>query len=187
MKMIVGLGNPGPKYQLNRHNIGFLLIDVLRNAWSASSARHEYDAETYKVSFKGEQVLLVKPMTFMNLSGQSVQPLMSFYRIDKQDILVAHDEIDLEFGRMRFQTQRSPGGHNGIKDIHAKIGDDYVRLKLGVGRPPVASPLDVATWVLQNFADDQREQLEDFLVKAQQAVECFVEEGFQKAQNKFNS
>lgn len=187
MKMIVGLGNPGPKYQLNRHNIGFLLIDVLRNEWGASTAKHEFDAESYKVSFKGEQVLLLKPMTFMNLSGQAVQAAMSFYRIQPQDILVAHDEIDIDFARMRFQTQRSPGGHNGIKDIHNKIGDQYARLKLGVGRPPVGSPIDVATWVLQNFADDQRDQLEDFLVKAMQAVECFVEQGFQKAQNTFNS
>ena len=185
--MIVGLGNPGPKYQLNRHNIGFLLIDVLRNSWGASSARHEYDAETYKVKFKDEQVLLVKPQTFMNLSGQAVQPLMSFYRIDKKDILVAHDEIDIEFTRMKFQQQRGHGGHNGIRDIHAKIGDDYARLKLGVGRPPAGSPIDVATWVLQNFADDQHTALEDFLVKAGQAAECFVEQGFLAAQNKFNS
>ena len=187
MKMIVGLGNPGPKYQLNRHNIGFLLIDVLKQAWGDPHAHHQSEAEVFKTQFAGQPVLLVKPQTFMNLSGQSVQPLMHFYRIEKQNLLVVQDEIDLEFGTMRFHLARGHGGHNGIRDIHAKIGEDYARLKLGVSRPPPGSQMDVAHWCLQNFPKEQYEQLEDFLVKAQQAVECFVEQGFVKAQNQFNS
>lgn len=187
MKMIVGLGNPGPKYQLNRHNIGFLLIDVLRGAWGDPHVHHQSEAEVFKTNFGGSQVLLVKPQTFMNLSGQSVQPLMHFYRIEKQNLLVVHDEIDLDFGTMKFHSARGHGGHNGVRDIHSKIGEDYGRLKLGVSRPPPESQMDVAAWCLQNFPKDQHNELENFLVKAQQAVECFVQDGFIAAQNKFNT
>ncbi len=187
MKMIAGLGNPGPKYQLNRHNIGFLLIDVLKQAWGEPHAHHQFEAEVYKANFAGQPVLLVKPQTFMNLSGQSVQPLMHFYRLEKQNLLVVHDEIDLEFSKIKFQSGRGHGGHNGIRDIHSKIGEDYARLKLGVSRPPPGSPMDVASWCLQNFPKEQHDELENILVKAQQAVECFVQDGLVAAQNKFNS
>lgn len=186
MKMIVGLGNPGPKYQLNRHNIGFLLIDVLKQAWGEPHVHHQFEAEIFKAQFAGQSVLLVKPQTFMNLSGQSVQPLMHFYRIEKQNLLVAQDEIDLEFGTLRFHSARGHGGHNGIRDIHSKIGEDYARLKLGVSRPPPDSQMDVAHWCLQNFPKEQHDELESVLVKAQQAVESFVRDGFVTAQNKFN-
>ena len=185
MKLIVGLGNPGPKYTFNRHNIGFLVIDALAHELGASSAKTECQALVQKVKVGVDDVLLVKPQTFMNLSGTSVQGLMAFYKIGLDDLLVLHDEVDLPFCKLRFQRNRGHGGHNGIRDIHAKVGSDYSRLKLGVGRPTVPQ-MEVADFVLQNFAKESEKELAEFIGRAGEATLCYIEQGFQKAQNVFN-
>ncbi len=186
MQLLVGLGNPGPKYALTRHNIGFLVVDALANHLAiGKSAKTECQSLTYKIQVKGEDVLLVKPQTFMNLSGAAVQGLMTFYKVTPDKILVMHDEVDIPFGKIRFQKNRGHGGHNGIRDIHAKIGGDYSRLKIGVGRP-IIPQMEVADWVLQNFGPEQ-ESLSEFIGQAADAAVSFIEDGFLKAQNRYNT
>lgn len=198
MKLIVGLGNPGPKYQLTRHNIGFLLIDALVEV-SEGQRRYksEFKAETQKIKINGEPVLVCRPQTFMNLSGESVQPLMKFYGIALEDLLVVHDEIDVPYGGLRFQKKRGPGGHNGIKSIHQLLGsDDYARLRLGVGRPPIfvddegqktRAEMQVHDWVLQNFSGEEQKRLPEFLDLAIDGIGVWVKEGVAKASSLFNS
>lgn len=199
MKLIVGLGNPGPKYALTRHNIGFMLIDVLAEAFGGSGARfkNEFKAETLKVQINGEQVLLCKPQTFMNLSGESVQPIVGMFKIPLSDVLVAHDEIDIPFGEMRFQSKRGAGGHNGIKSVHQMLGsDEYGRLRLGVGRPPVfvddsgektRAVMEVHDYVLRPFSNEEQARLRDELFgEYVEAVEMWVAKGLQAAATQFN-
>lgn len=189
MYMLVGLGNPGPKYALNRHNVGFLLMDALAQHLGASfreegkslvaKTKYEYDGNSC-------DILLVKPQTFMNLSGEGVLPLLTFYKIPKENLIVAHDEIDLPFGAVRMQKNRGHGGNNGIRSIHDHLGPDYARLKIGVGRP-INPQMDVAAHVLQNFSDEEMKQLPDVLEASAEALLLFTEVGFMKSQNKVNT
>ena len=186
MYLIVGLGNPGSKYALTRHNVGFMAADVFATSLGATNSwREEHKALTLKMQVDDEQVLLVKPQTFMNLSGQSVQALMTFYKIPLENVLVLQDDIDQSFGQMRFHKNRGHGGHNGIRNISELMGMDYARLKLGVGRP--AHPeMNVADYVLQKFNDEEMSKVPDFLNKAGDAIEAFIFEGLSKASTKFN-
>lgn len=199
MKLIVGLGNPGSKYALTRHNIGFMLIDVLAEAFGGGGGRwkSEFKAETMKVQINGQPVLLVKPQTFMNLSGESVQPIAGMFKIPVTDILVAHDEIDIPFGQMRFQTKRGAGGHNGIKSVHQHLGSDgYGRLRMGVGRPQVyvddegrttRPAMEVHEYVLHPFTKDEQNRLrEELFADYVEAVETWVSAGLDRAASEFN-
>ncbi len=189
MHLIVGLGNPGKKYLFTRHNIGFIAIDVFKEPDSPSE-KAEQKAFTYKMNVHGHDVLLVKPQTFMNVSGESVQGLMAYYKIELENILVVHDDADLPYGTIRFQKDASPGGHNGIKSIHALLGTDkYTRLKLGVGRPEVLSEKtrqDTADYLLQSFSNEDKEHLEDYMIRAALAIETFIVEGYEIASSKHN-
>lgn len=188
MKLLVGLGNPGSKYQFTRHNIGFMLIDALAEVAGARSAfREELKALTLKVEIAGSPALLVKPQTYMNLSGESVQPLMSYYKIAMKDLLVIQDDIDQPFGQVRFHIRRGHGGHNGIRSLHQLLGtDDYARLKMGVGRP-LDPRHDVADYVLGNFSKAEESGLLEFLRLGSEAVEYFVQQGVEKSANHYNS
>ena len=197
MKLIVGLGNPGPKYQFTRHNIGFLFIDALVEVFRGQRQyKNEFKAETQKIKIGSEQAIVCKPQTFMNLSGESVQPLLQFYGMSPADLLVVHDEVDQPFGSMKFQIRRGHGGHNGIRNIHQVLGsDDYARLRLGVGRPPVfvgddgakiKATMEVADWVLQSFSKEEQQKLPDFLALAIQGVEVWVAQGTNQAATQFN-
>lgn len=187
MLIIVGLGNPGPKYQLTRHNIGFMAIDALAHANNeAQSFKSEHKALTAKIRIDGQQVLLVKPQTFMNLSGESVQAILAYYGSSPNELLVVHDEVDIPFGSIRYQKNRGHGGHNGIRNIHQLLGTpDYGRLKLGVSRPPHPQ-MEVADFVLQNFNGDEQKNLPDFLALTAESLEVFVREGFEKAATRYN-
>lgn len=197
MKLIVGLGNPGPKYQLTRHNIGFLFIDALVDVYDGQRRyKNEFKAETQKLKIDGEPVIVCKPQTFMNNSGESVQPLMGFYNLQPSDLLVVHDEVDVPFGEMRFQTKRGHGGHNGIRNIHQLLGNnEYARLRLGVGRPPVyvgddgsrRAQQEVHEWVLSNFSRDEQDRLPEFLNLALDGMEVWVKAGIGQASSQFNS
>jgi PTH1 family peptidyl-tRNA hydrolase len=199
LKLIVGLGNPGPKYQLTRHNIGFLFIDALVEVFggSRSSYKSEFKAETQKLKIGDEQVIVCKPQTFMNLSGESVQPLMKFYNLTMRDLLVAQDEVDVPFGQMRFQVKRGHGGHNGIRNIHQMLGgDDYARLRLGVGRPPVyvndagekvGNAMEVHEWVLNNFSKTEMNHMPEFMDLAIKGTEIWVAKGAAQAATEYNS
>lgn len=200
MKLIVGLGNPGPKYVLTRHNVGFMLLDVLAQAFEGHDnwkTDKEFRAQTMKTNIAGQPVLMIKPQTFMNLSGESVQPAAAMFKIPLEDILVVHDEIDLPFGEVRFQSKRGPGGHNGIKSVHQMLGsDEYCRMRLGVGRPQqfvndqgekTGAVMEVHAYVLQNFTKDEQRALQQELFEHfVDAVEVWVKDGLQQASTKYN-
>ncbi|MEZ0391607.1 MAG: aminoacyl-tRNA hydrolase, partial [Pseudobdellovibrionaceae bacterium] len=186
MYFVVGLGNPGSKYALTRHNIGFMAVDLFAMGAGSPPWREEHKAHTCRFKMDGEEILLAKPMTFMNLSGQSVQALMHFYKIPLEKFVVLHDEIDLPFASLRFQKNRGHGGHNGVRNIHELLGtSDYCRLKLGVGRPPHPE-MKVPDYVLQKFSEQEQQQLPDFLNKAGDALESLIFEGLSKASTKYN-
>lgn len=188
MWLIVGLGNPGEKYQLTRHNIGFMCVDFMAKAFEAPAWNNEHKALVTRITTEGgHKWILAKPQTYMNLSGDSVQSLMSFYKIPPENILVIQDEIDQSFGKMKFQKNRGHGGHNGIKDITQKIGsNDYIRLRLGVGRPPHPE-MAVADYVLQKFSKEELEQLPGFLERGIDGIEILVNDGLGKASSLYNS
>ena len=188
MKLIVGLGNPGPKYQITRHNVGFLFIDALvRTSGASFQYKSEFKAETQKIQFADQTVLVCKPQTFMNLSGESVQPLMHFYGLTPDDLLVVHDEVDLGFGHLRFQTKRGHGGHNGIRNIHQLLGTNaYARLRLGVGRPPPEWKQEIPDYVLSAFSNDERRRLPEVLDLGIAGVRVWVAGGVDKASTQFN-
>lgn len=184
---MVGLGNPGKKYQLSRHNLGFMAIDAFAQSWPEYLFRSEHKSLVAKVTHSCSEVLLLaKPQTFMNLSGEAVQSLMSYYKIGIEDLLVLHDEIDLDFGDIRFQTHRGHGGHNGIRNIHQLLStNQYKRLKLGVGRPP-HSHLNVADYVLENFNKSEISLLSEYLNRICESLDYYIEQGFEKAATYYN-
>ena len=179
MYLFVGLGNPGSEYELTRHNIGFLLMDAMANRFGASNWKSEKKGLTTKIK---SDIMLVKPQTYMNLSGECVQPLMSFYKIPPENIVVCHDEVDIPYGRLKLQNDRSPGGHNGIKDIHNKIGSNYKRLRMGVGRPSIPQ-MKVVDYVLQNFNPKEMEVMPEFLDNSIDVLTGLLDVGFNKVQN----
>lgn len=150
MKLFVGLGNPGTKYAKNRHNIGFMALDYIADENGFSPWRKAFQGEVSEGTLGGEKVFLLKPATYMNLSGQSVQALASFYKLTPAMITVFHDELDLEPGRCRFKSGGGHAGHNGLRSIHAHIGDTYERIRLGIGHPGHKDA--VAYYVLKDFA-----------------------------------
>lgn len=192
MHLVVGLGNPGPRYQLTRHNIGFLVVDALVQHLEARAGADNFNSVIYDAKIDGDgggkiDVKLIKPQTFMNLSGEAVQPLLAYYKVPLENLLVVHDDIDQPFGKMKLQKKRGHGGHNGIRNIHEKLGtDDYARLKLGVGRPPHPQ-MQVVDYVLQNFEKDKDSELADFIGLAGEAAMSFLIDGFDRAQTEFNS
>lgn len=184
MILIVGLGNPGPRYKLTRHNVGFMVVDALADHFQASFESSQFQAQIAKIRIgipidnptENRDVLLVKPQTFMNLSGECVQAIMAFYKIKLEDLLVIHDDIDIPFTELRFHKNRGHGGQNGVKDIHEKIGPDYARIKVGVGRPSIPQ-MSVADHVLQNFNSDEMQKLPDVLGDACNLALDFLETG----------
>lgn len=186
MWLIVGLGNPGSKYRLTRHNIGFMAIDRFLSGLSQPPIQEQFSAEICKLKMEGEDLIFAKPQTFMNLSGESVQQIMSFYKIDLAHLLVIHDDIDLPLGQMRFHKDRGAGGQNGIKSIHEKLGtQDYARLKLGIGRPDDPR-IPVADYVLQKWSETDMTKLPEVLDRSVDAMEAFVFEGLARAADTFN-
>lgn len=186
MKLIVGLGNPGEQYRDTRHNVGFLVIDELARRWRVEGWREAFGALTARATFGGEPVLLAKPLTFMNLSGESVGALASFYKIDPADILVIVDEAALPLGRLRARREGSPGGHNGLKSVSQHLGTNaYPRLRIGVGRGD--GRRDLADHVLGRFQPDEREQISAAVLRAAEAAEMFITDGIERVMNAFNA
>ena len=186
MKLIVGLGNPGASYLMTRHNVGFMVIDAL----GEDSFVKKHKSLIQKSLLNGRSVLLAKPQTYMNCSGEAVRDLMMFYKVPPQDLLVIQDDVDQPFLSMKFQKNRGHGGHRGIQSIHDYLKtSDYARLKLGVGRPhskgeqPAPSTSD---YVLSSFSKKEQTLLKGFLEKSVQAVLYFIEKGFEKSAGEFN-
>ena len=185
MKMIVGLGNVGSRYDGTRHNTGFMVVDELANRNQIEINKEKDEAMIGQGMIDGEKVLLVKPMTFMNDSGRAVRPLMYFYKIDVDDLVIVQDDLDMEVGRVRLRQKGSAGGHNGIKSIIQHVGaQDFKRVKVGIGRPKIMTIVD---WVLGRFTPTERPFFEEGRDKAVAAIEYWVQTGdFMKTMNKFN-
>lgn len=184
MKLIAGLGNPGGQYAETRHNVGFLLLDILAEDLKLDF-RPKFQGLMAEAQISGEKIYLLKPQTFMNLSGRSVRELAQFYKIRTEDILVAYDDMDLPLGRLRMRNSGSAGGHNGIKSMIAELGvEDFWRLKIGIGRPPVG--WDSARYVLAPFAKEELTPLEETLERGIQAVTLWAKGDGVKAMNQFN-
>lgn len=188
MWLIAGLGNPGKQYQLTRHNVGFMVIDYWLKSLSGSDPeyREEHKALTRKMKLEGEEIIVAKPQTFMNLSGESVQALMHFYKIPKEKLLVVHDDIDQAFGSLRFHKNRGHGGQNGVRSISQVLGSqDYARLKMGVGRPSHPGH-DIGDYVLGNFSKEESTSLAKIFEKACDGIECFIFKGIDRASTDYN-
>jgi PTH1 family peptidyl-tRNA hydrolase len=165
LKLIVGLGNPGAKYQKTRHNAGFLVLDAIADRSRISWQGRKFDAEWARGSLLGEDCLFLKPQTFMNLSGRSVAPALRFYKLQVSDVVVLHDDIDVPFGKVKTRMGGGHGGHNGIKSLLAELGSEqFSRVKLGVGRPQAERGPVVSDWVLMDFLTNELEVVETSMV-----------------------
>lgn len=182
--LIAGLGNPGREYRGNRHNVGFMAVERLAHAYRIELERVQQKAVTGSGRIAGRPVLLAKPQKFMNRSGDVVGPLAAYYKIDPADVLVIYDDLDLELGVLRLREQGGSGGHNGMKSIIQHLGNDFPRLRLGIGRPP--GRMDPAAYVLQDFGADEEVVVEAMLEQAVRAVKTFLAEGLDVAMTRFN-
>ncbi len=184
--LVVGLGNPGPKYEWTRHNMGFLVVDELAERENIPVQRLKYKALTNTASIGGQSVLLMKPTTYMNLSGEAVGQAARFYKIPPERVLVISDDVALPQGKLRVRRSGSAGGHNGLKNIIAHLGtDQFPRIKVGVGGKPHPDS-DMADWVLGKFTGQDKKVMEDAISRAADAVACLLEKGVDQAMAKFN-
>lgn len=186
MKLIVGLGNPGNRYTGTRHNIGFEVIAELARRHAAGPPREKFQAELAEAVIAGEKTLLMCPLTFMNLSGQAVQPARDFYKIENQDLLVVCDDFALPLGKLRLRAQGSGGGQKGLDDIIRRLGTDEVpRLRLGIG--PLPENWEAANFVLGKFSAEESSQATEMTKRAADAVASWVRDGLAKAANQYNA
>ena len=184
MKAIVGLGNPGAQYKGTRHNVGFAVLDELARRASVEFESAPADALMARWRRTDEPVLLVKPLTYMNLSGQAVGELSRYFKIEPVDLLIVVDEVQLPLGKLRARARGSAGGHNGLKSVIAHLGDNYGRLRLGVGRGD--SRRDLADHVLARFDKDEAPEAERMIERAADAAETFITSGIAAVMNQFN-
>ncbi len=184
--LVVGLGNMGGQYEHTRHNVGFEVIDQIADTLDVPVQRLKYKALTNTVTLGGEKVLLMKPVTFMNLSGEAVEQAAAFYKVPPERVIVISDEVALEPGKLRIREGGSAGGHNGLKNIIAHLHSDrFPRVRVGVGQKPHPD-YDMADWVLGKPQGEDRKNIDGAVKRAAQAVECYIKEGPQKAMGKFN-
>lgn len=184
--LIVGLGNPGPRFARHRHNVGFQVVDLLAQRHHLAFQRAEFRAAVASGTIGERRVLLAKPQTFMNLAGQAVAPLARFYKIPIPQILVLYDELDLPLGRLRFRSEGGSGGHNGMKSLTDSLGTQaFARLRIGIDRPP--GKMDPAAYVLQDFSSDQEFEMAFCRPRAADGIEIWLREGIVAAMNKYNA
>jgi len=184
MKIVVGLGNPGKEYKNTRHNIGYMVLEELAARYPVEKQESKFDAIIGHIRIKGEKVLLVKPLTYMNLSGKSVQPLVHWHKLDLADLMIVYDDMDLPVGTIRIRAAGGSGGHNGIKSIMERLASpEFARTRIGIGRPESREAVD---WVLGRFAPGEKEQVEQTLKHAADALEKWVTNGIVEAMNTYN-
>ncbi|MFE6104567.1 aminoacyl-tRNA hydrolase [Streptomyces laurentii] len=189
--LIVGLGNPGPEYTGNRHNVGFMVADLLAGRIGGSFKRAQkaqaqvLEGRIGPMGPGSRRVVLVKPMSFMNLSGGPVTALRDFYKVPTARVVAIHDELDIDYGVLRLKIGGGDNGHNGLKSMTKSMGPDYHRLRFGIGRPP--GRMQVADFVLKDFSSTERKELDYFVDRGADAVECLVTEGLERAQSAYNS
>lgn len=183
--LIVGLGNPGAEYRLTRHNFGFMVLDALAEHWSVQLKKIKFQAVYVEDRFKGNKVVLAKPLTFMNESGRSVAPLMRYFKVPTENMLVIHDDLDLPLGTLRIRPSGSSGGQRGIESITKLLGtQEFPRMRLGINRPP--GQMEPKDYVLKNFLPNEEELKKIVLRQAIEAIECFIENGLTTAMNRYN-
>jgi len=185
LKLVVGLGNPGKQYEKTKHNIGFMVVDAIADSVPHTPWREEQRAEVCSITVAGEKVLLVKPQTFMNVSGESVGPLMRYYKIDPSDVYCIYDDMDLPVGKLRIRLNGSSGGHNGIKSLISHLGtENFPRFRVGIGRPlPQWTVID---HVLAPFSEESQEKVQKGIKDTVKAVLGTLEVGIDKGMNQFN-
>ncbi|AIR98834.1 Peptidyl-tRNA hydrolase [Streptomyces glaucescens] len=189
--LIVGLGNPGPEYAMNRHNVGFMVVDLLAERVGGRfkrAGKAQAQVVEGRIGPPGpgsRRVVLAKPMSFMNLSGGPVNALRDFYKVPVERIVAVHDELDIDYATLRLKLGGGDNGHNGLKSMTKAMGSDYHRVRCGIGRPPGRMP--VADFVLRDFSSAERKELDWFVDRAADAVECLVLDGLERAQGTYNS
>ncbi|TYR78310.1 aminoacyl-tRNA hydrolase [Priestia megaterium] len=185
MKLIVGLGNPGKEYDRTRHNIGFMTIDQLAEHFMISLDKTKFNGLYGTGTIRGEKVILLKPLTYMNLSGESIRPLMDYYNIEIEDLLVIYDDLDLPCGKVRLRTKGSPGGHNGIKSIiqHVKT-QNFNRIRIGIDRPK--NGMKVVDYVLGKFTNEEMIHMEEAIKTSISASEDWLAKSFLEVMNRYN-
>lgn len=189
--LIVGLGNPGPEYAMNRHNVGFMVVDLLAERIGGSSSgrarrrRRCWRGGSVRRGRGAAWVVLAKPMSYMNLSGGPVNALRDFYKVPVAHIVAVHDELDIDYGTLRLKLGGGDNGHNGLKSMTKAMGPGYHRVRFGIGRPP--GRMQVADFVLKDFSSAERKELDYFVDRAADSVECLVTEGLERAQSAYNS
>ncbi|MFE9256268.1 aminoacyl-tRNA hydrolase [Streptomyces sp. NPDC006879] len=188
--LIVGLGNPGPEYAGHRHNVGFMVVDLLAQRVGGRFKAHKARAQVVEGRIgppgpANRRIVLAKPQSYMNLSGGPVTALRDFYKVPTERIVAVHDELDIDHGVLRLKLGGGDNGHNGLKSMTKAMGSDYHRLRFGIGRPP--GRMQVADFVLKDFSSAERKELDYFVDRAADAVECLVLEGLERAQSTYNS
>jgi len=192
MKLIVGLGNPGRHYVNNRHNVGFKCVDMFAREHGISLNQRRARSKLGTVEIANTRIVLAKPQTFMNLSGEAVSALVRRYRLSSQDILVIYDDLDLPLGKIRIREKGSPGGHNGLKSIISRLGtQDFPRIRVGIspaeGSDNAAAPeVDAIEHVLSDFSDAEKTVMREVYLRVAAAIECVLTEGIAAAMNKYN-
>ncbi|ACK95501.1 TPA: aminoacyl-tRNA hydrolase [Bacillus cereus] len=186
MKLIVGLGNPGREYELTRHNIGFMAIDELAKRWNISLNEQKFKGVFGAGFVNGEKVILLKPLTYMNLSGESIRPLMDYYKIDVEDFVVMYDDLDIPVGKLRLRMKGSAGGHNGVKSMISHLGtQEFQRIRMGIDRPK--NGMKVVDYVLGRFTSEEIPDVNHSIEKAADACEEWLNKPFLQIMNTFNS
>ena len=185
---MIGLGNPGSKYEFTRHNIGFRIIDSLaRDMGIEFNKVKSYYSLISRGMINNHKVMLVKPQTFMNLSGRAVNRVVSYYKIPLQDLLIVYDDLNLELGQVRIRKKGSSGGHKGIESIMQYLNsEDIPRLRIGIGNPSVSYNFDCASYVLSNFNIDEEDKIAEVIQLSTEAIKTIIEDGFEKAMRKYN-
>ena len=188
MKIVIGLGNPGSKYEFTRHNIGFRIVDSLaRDMGIEFNKVKSYYSLISRGMINNHKVMLVKPQTFMNLSGRAVNRVVSYYKIPLQDLLIVYDDLNLELGQVRIRKKGSSGGHKGIESIMQYLNsEDIPRLRIGIGNQSVNYNFDCVSYVLSNFNNDEEDKIEKVIQLSTKAVKTIIEYGFEKAMRKYN-
>lgn len=184
--VLVCLGNPGDQYENTRHNVGFMVADELAERAKAPIQKLKFKALTNTLTIGGEKVLVMKPVTYMNLSGEAARPAADFYKIPPERVLVVSDDTALPIGKLRIRKGGSAGGHNGLKSLIQQLGtDQFPRVRVGVGEKPHPD-YDMANWVLGKFVGEDKKAIDAAVKKAADAIECIIKDGLDKGMNKFN-
>lgn len=184
MKLIVGLGNPGKEYERTRHNVGFMVLDALADVFDVSINTQKFNGEYIKFKYKGEDIILLKPLTYMNNSGESVIQIMNFFKIDVEDLIVIYDDMDMPTGKLRLRQSGSAGGHNGMKSIIQHVGtQNFKRIRVGIDKHAL---IPVVDYVLGRFSKEQQPLINEGIENATKAIQMIIEKDFVAAMNTYN-